>query len=82
MKDLKHPAKSLFHNESDVDVTILTNEESQEDYHMVTGANRQLHRQISQHPNTFTTRQDPTQAKIHQLQWKKSLSQTTKSQNG
>ena len=43
MKDLKHPAKPLFQNESDVDVTILSNEESdEEDYHMVTGANRQL----------------------------------------
>ena len=34
MKDLKHPAKPLFQNESDVDVTILSNEESDvEDYH-------------------------------------------------
>ena len=34
MKDLKHPAKPLFQNESDVDVTILSNEESdEEDYH-------------------------------------------------
>ena len=37
MKDLRYPAKPLFHNESDVDVTILSNEESdadvEEDYH-------------------------------------------------
>ena len=34
MKELKHPAKPLFQNESDVDVTILSNEESdEEDYH-------------------------------------------------
>ena len=37
MKDLRHPAKPLFHNESDVDVTILSNEETdaeeEEDYH-------------------------------------------------
>ena len=36
MKDLRHPAKPLFHNESDVDVTIFSNEESdaeEEDYH-------------------------------------------------
>ena len=34
MKDLKHPAKPLFQNESDVDVTILSKEESEvEDYH-------------------------------------------------
>ena len=34
MKDLKHPAKSSFENQSDVDETILRNEESdEEDYH-------------------------------------------------
>ena len=34
MKDLKHPAKPLLQNESDVDVTIASNEESdEEDYH-------------------------------------------------
>ena len=34
MKDLKHPANPVFQNESDVDVTILSNEESDEaDYH-------------------------------------------------
>ena len=34
MKDVKLPAKPLFQNESDVDVTILSNEESdEEDYH-------------------------------------------------
>ena len=44
MKDLKHPAKLLFRSESDVDVTIQSDEESdiEDDYHMVTGANRQL----------------------------------------
>ena len=53
MKDLKHPAKPFFQNESDVDVTILSNEETdaEEDYHMVTGANRQLQSQSSQNPN-------------------------------
>ena len=54
MKDLKHPAKPLFRSESDVDVPIHSDEESdieeEEDYHMVTGANRQLHRQSSQKP--------------------------------
>ena len=37
MKDLKHPAKPLFRSESDVDVTIHSDEESdiegEEDYH-------------------------------------------------
>ena len=34
MKELKHPAKPLFQNESDVDVTIFSNEEpDEEDYH-------------------------------------------------
>ena len=52
MKDFSHPLKPLFHIESDVDVTILSNEESEEeDYHIVTGANRQLHRQSSQKLN-------------------------------
>ena len=53
MKDLKHPAKPLSRSESDVDVTIHSDEESdiEEDYHMVTGAKRQLHRQSSQNPN-------------------------------
>ena len=53
MKDLKHPAKPLFQTRSDVDVTINSDEESdiEEEYHMVPGANRQLHRQSSQNPN-------------------------------
>ena len=60
MKDLRHPAKPLFRAESDVDVTIHSDEESdaeplREDYHMVTGANRQLHRQSSQNPLNDTT---------------------------
>ena len=59
MRDLKHPAKPLFRSESDVDVTIHSDEESDaeslgEDYHMVTGANRQLHRQSSQKLNDTT----------------------------
>ena len=62
MKDLKHPAKPLFRSESDVDVTIHSDEESEaeiEDYHMVTGANRQLHRQSSQKLNdTLGSRAD------------------------
>ena len=49
-KDLKQPAKPIYG--SDVDVTIHSDEESDaesiEDYHMVTGANRKLHRQSSQ----------------------------------
>ena len=64
MKDLKHPAKPLFRAESDVDVTIHSDEESdaeplREDYHMVTGANRQLYRQSSQNFNdTIGSRAD------------------------
>ena len=47
-KDLKHPAKPLFRSESDVNITMHSDEEfdMEEDYHMVTGANRQLRRQI------------------------------------
>ena len=35
MKDLKHPAKPPFRSESDVDVTLHSDEESdlEEDYH-------------------------------------------------
>ena len=58
MKDLKHPAKPLFRSESEVDVTIHSDEESdiegEEGYQMVTGANRQLHRQSSQNTNDTT----------------------------
>ena len=55
---------------------MISNDDSEEeDYHMVTGANQQLQRHISQHPNNYTTRQDPTQAKVPQLQRKNSLSQ-------
>ena len=63
MTELKHPAKPLFRSESDVDVTIHSDEEldaeSVEDYHMVTGANRQLHRRSSQKLNdTLGSRAD------------------------
>ena len=52
MNDLKHPGRPIFQIESDLDVTIHSNEESEvEDYHMVTGVNRQLHRQSSQKLN-------------------------------
>ena len=52
MQDLKHPAKPFFETETDLDQILLSNEESEgEDYHMVTGANRQLHRQSSQKLN-------------------------------
>ena len=35
MKDLNYPAKPLFQNESDIDVTIHSDEESDiEDYHI------------------------------------------------
>ena len=52
MNDVKHPAKRLFQNKSGADVTMISNEESdEEDYHVVTGANRQLHRQSSQKLN-------------------------------
>ena len=41
MKDLKHPARPLFQNESDVDVTSHPNEESDvEDYHTLNAKTR------------------------------------------
>ena len=45
MKDLRHPAKSLYQNELNLEDEIIA---STEDYHMVTGANRQLRKQILQ----------------------------------
>ena len=45
MKDLKLPADPLYQIESDVNVAVLSNEETdEEDYHMVTEANRPFHR--------------------------------------
>ena len=53
MKDLKHPANH-FLKLIRRHVTILPNEESEEeDYHMVTEANRQLHRQSSQNSQSL-----------------------------
>ena len=48
MKDMKHPDKSLYQNELNLKDERIA---SEDDYHMVTGANRQLHRQSSQNPN-------------------------------
>ena len=45
MKDLRHPAKSLYQNELNLEDEIIA---SEEDYQLVTGANRQLRRQILQ----------------------------------
>ena len=71
MTELKHPSKPLFRSESDVDVTIHSDEESDaeslEDYHMVTGANRQLHRQSSQKLND-TLGSAQTKTHQHRLQ--------------
>ena len=52
LRDLQRPAKPLFQSETDLDATVISNEDSEpEEYHMVTGANRQLHRQSFQNPN-------------------------------
>ena len=49
MRDLRHPAKPIHQNDTTLDATVIFNEESdEEDYHMVTGANKPLHRQSSQ----------------------------------
>ena len=54
MKDLRHPARPLYRSETNLDETLVSEEDSEEeDYHMVTGANRQLHRQLSQNPQKF-----------------------------
>ena len=50
MKDLRLPAGPLHRSETNLDDETLVSEEASEedDYHMVTGVNRQLHRQSSQ----------------------------------
>ena len=49
MRDLRHPAKPIHQNDTTLDATVMFNEESdEEDYHMVTGANKPLHKQSSQ----------------------------------
>ena len=54
MRDLRHPAKPFHKSETNLDRTIISDEDSEvEDYHMVTGANRQLHRQSSHNPHSL-----------------------------
>ena len=54
MRDLRHPAKPFHRSESNLDRTLVSEEDSEvEDYHMVTGANRQLHRQSSHNPHSL-----------------------------
>ena len=49
MRDLRHPARPFYESETNLDETMLSEKDSEvEDYHMVTGANKHLHRQISQ----------------------------------
>ena len=49
MRDLRHPVKPIHQNDTTLDATVIFNEESDnEDYHMVTGANKPLHRQSTQ----------------------------------
>ena len=54
MRELRNPARPLCQNEPNLDETIISEGDSEEeDYHMVTGANRQLHRQSSQNPQSL-----------------------------
>ena len=54
MHELRNPAKPFCQNRFELDETIVSNEDSEEDdYHMVTGANRPLHRQSSQNPQSL-----------------------------
>ena len=64
MKDLRIPSKPLYRNEIEFDARLISNEDSEgKDYHTVTGANRQLHRQSSQNPqslkDTYGSHTDP-----------------------
>ena len=54
MHELRNPARPIHRNMRNINETIVSNEDSEEeDYHMVTGANRQLHRQSSQNPQSL-----------------------------
>ena len=54
MHELRNPARPIHQNIPNINETILSNEDcEEEDYHMVTGANRQLHRQSSQNPQSL-----------------------------
>ena len=54
MHELRDPARPFCQNRFELDGTLVSNEDSEEeDYHMVTGANRQLHRQSSQNPQSL-----------------------------
>ena len=54
MHELRNPAKPFCQNRFELNETIVSNEDSEEEeYHMVTGANRQLHRESSQNPQSL-----------------------------
>ena len=54
MHELRNSASPICQNKPNLNETIVSNEDSEEeDYHMVTGANRQLHRQSSQNPQSL-----------------------------
>ena len=54
MRELRNPARPLCQNVPNLDETIISEGDSEEEnYHMVTGANRQLHRQSSQNPQSL-----------------------------
>ena len=54
MLELRDPARPFRQNRFELDETLVSNEDSEEeDYHMVTGANRQLYRQSSQNPQSL-----------------------------
>ena len=54
MHELRNPARPIHQNIQNINETIVSYEDpEEEDYHMVTGANRQLHRQSSQNPQSL-----------------------------
>ena len=55
MHELRNPARPIHQNIQNVNETIVSNEDSEEeeDHHMVTGANRQLQIQSSQNPQSL-----------------------------
>ena len=66
MRELRHPAKPILQNDATLDATGIFNEESdEEDYHMVTGANRPLHRQSSKNSHNCPGHRKTSKQKLN-----------------
>ena len=54
MHEFRNPARPFYQNVPNLDARLVSSEDSEEeDYHMVTGANRHFHRQSWQNPQSL-----------------------------